>query len=111
MIRAPTEFQSAIGQVADNITGSIQTAAMFADKWICHERLRSELWFAPVAAADSGAANVKLSSNSCRNRLHIPVQDVDSNVRQWPPDCNSVFRIRRVHAFPCRCYGRFSGSV
>ena len=91
---------TAVGQVASKVTGTVQARARNIRKWMGNEFLRRELRAVQVAAREAGTGNVQLPHHTDRHRIHGLVENEDCHVRQWTADHRAlrgrVQRRRRV---------------
>ncbi len=89
VVVAAQVFDVAVCQVAGQVACLVHARARlagFAGIGVVHEAFSSQFGAVEVAACHAGAADVYFSGNSQRNRLPLPIEQVDAGVGDGPAD-------------------------
>ena len=90
VVHASEKLQVAVGQVPNAVAGTVEPCSRLLSKRIRHERQRRLLRLAKVTAGHSGASHAQLAGNAQRNGPQELVQDVGTNITDWPPDWHTL---------------------
>src|SRR5208282_3078717 len=102
------KFKVPVRAMASQISGAIKLKAGLSRERIRNEAQIGEIGTIDVATRHSFAADVQLSRNSSRYRLHILIQHVELRIPNWTADGNrgvGLSRFALVHAAPHRRLG------
>src|SRR5690348_9388396 len=83
LIQSPQKLNVPIRPVAPPISASIQSPPAFQPKRIRDKTFPRQLRMIPVTARVIRSSNVNFPRNPYRNRLHRPIQNVNSHIPQW----------------------------
>ena len=88
-VDASDKFDRAIGQVAHQIAGAIQTLGRIPER-IRHEALAVSSGRPQITTRNASSTDVQLADHANRHQSHALVQDVQRGVGYWPSDRDRV---------------------
>ena len=80
------ELDRSIRQPAADVTTRIKLRTRICGEWVAHKAFGSQLRTIVIASRKSSSTNKQLAPNTCRNRVHPRVQNVDLRVRNGATD-------------------------